>query len=98
MCGSDPPVVGGGLMNQKHSNQLQVPPVDKLIALVEPVEAGQPPAAGAAVQVHQHVLLRHQPLEGPDHVPAAREQEGDAGARRGAGGAAVTHKNKLSMT
>lgn len=48
------------------------PPVDHLVALLQPADAGHPPPGGGPVQVHDHVILRHEQFQTADDVPGRR--------------------------
>lgn len=50
----------------------KLPPVDHVVALFQPREAGHSPARGGAIQVDDHVILSHHQLQGTDDVSAKR--------------------------
>ena len=50
------------------------PPVDHLVALFQPANARHPPPGRGAVQVHDHVIFRHEELQAADDVPSHEAQ------------------------
>jgi hypothetical protein len=46
------------------------PPVDHLVALFQPANARHPPPGRGAVQVHDHVIFRHEELQAADDIPS----------------------------
>lgn len=53
---------------------IRSPPVDHLVALFQPANAWHPPPGRGAVQVHDHVIFRHEELQAADDVPGHRAQ------------------------
>lgn len=51
-----------------------VPPVNHLVASLEPAQSRHPPVRSGSVQVDNHVVLGNHQLQGADHIPA----QGDA--------------------
>lgn len=48
---------------------LSSPPVDHLVTLLQPADARHPPPGGGTIQVHDHVILRHQEFQTADDIP-----------------------------
>lgn len=46
------------------------PPVNHVVTLLQPAEAGHPPSGCGAIQIHDHVILSHEQLQAADDVPA----------------------------
>lgn len=46
----------------------QLPPVNHLVALLEPAKARHPTMRSRSIQVDDHVVLCHHQLQGADHV------------------------------
>lgn len=67
--GEDGPDKPRRMQDDERFQILPEPSVDHLVAFLQPAEAGHSPVGGGAVQVHDHVVLRHHQLQRADHIP-----------------------------
>lgn len=75
---------GGNSRPVRRRTLEKLPPVNHVVALFQPREAGHSPARGGAIQVNDHVILRHHQLQGTYDVSAKRrwgKQRVSLGAR-----------------
>lgn len=57
-----------GSYREMDVNKEDGPSVDHLIAFLQPAQARHPPVGCGAVQVYDHVVLRHHQLQRADHI------------------------------
>lgn len=76
-CGTDSPSKGtdpltpqlGPLQPEAPLSPAHSPPIDHLVTLLQPADARHPPPGGGTIQVHDHVILRHQEFQTADDIP-----------------------------